>query len=75
MKLTGSKYDITLTYCTSLRICFDNHFYAEARPKSLEKAILEAHADMDFYGFVEADIIDSETGEVLAMIKKDGIDE
>ena len=70
MKLEASSYNTEICYCTKSYKYYDTHFSTPGRPRSLEEAILEAHRDMEFYGFSEADVVDSETGEILAMIRK-----
>ena len=64
-------FNVEIYYCTKMVLCYDQHFYTNAQPMNLGKAIETAKADMRVYGYVSADIIDSETGEILAIIKAD----
>ena len=63
--------NVEIYYCTKITVCYDHHLYTNARPENLRKAIETAKADMRAYGYISAEIIDSETGEILAIIKAD----
>ena len=64
-------FNVEIYYGAKITMCYDQHFYTNAQPMNLGKAIETAKADMRAYGYVSVDIIDSETGEILAIIKAD----
>ena len=61
--------NVEIYYCAKITVCYDQSFYTNAQPMNLGKAIDMAKKDMKVYGYVSADIIDSETGEILAIVQ------
>ena len=38
--------NVEIYYCTKITVCYDQHFYTNARPENLGKAIETAKADI-----------------------------
>lgn len=62
---------ITYDYTTRMTITLDNEFRIEYGAGSLDNGVNKARWAMGEYGFTYADIIDSDTGEVLATLEND----
>lgn len=63
--------NISICYTTKVIISYDSRFNTSAISMSLEKAIAIANAEMRSYGFTNADIIDAETDEILAILENE----
>ena len=62
---------LQLTYCTKMDICFDNTYTISQKIGTLENMIKLAEYGLTAHNFHSADIIDSETGEIIAILSKD----
>lgn len=62
---------ITYEYSTYMTIILDDEFRIEYNYGSLDNAVNKARWAMGEYGFTHADIIDSESGEVLVIMEND----
>ena len=62
---------LQLTYCTKMDICFDNTYTISQKIGTLENMIKLAEYGLTTHNFHNADIIDSETGEIIATLSKD----
>lgn len=60
---------VAICYSTKIIISYDSRLETPAVTMTLEKAIAIATTEMTTYGFLIADIIDANTGEVLAIIE------
>lgn len=58
---------IQYTYTTRMTIAFDHQFNVEMTG-SLDSAITQIEWAMNEYGFTHADVIDTETGEILMIV-------
>ena len=52
-------------------LTYDSSFETPAVDMTLKKAIEIANAEMNTYGFLIADIMDAETGEILAILNNE----
>lgn len=66
---------IEITYTTKMVISYDGRFDTPAMSVSLENAIAIATMEIKTHNFTMADIIDADTGEVLAIITNDDEDD
>ena len=62
---------LQLTYCTKMDICFDGTYTISRKTGTLENMIKLAEYGLTAHNFHSADIIDSETGEIIATLSKD----
>ena len=62
---------LQLTYCTTMDIYFDGTYTISRKIGTLENMIKLAEYGLITHNFHSADIIDSETGEIIATLSKD----
>ena len=62
---------VAICYSTKIIITYDSRFNTPAVVMSLDKAIAIATTEMKTYGFLIADIIDADTGEVLTILENE----
>ena len=61
---------LQLNYRTKMDICFDKTYTISERIGTLENMIKLAEYALTAHNFYNADIIDSETGEIIATLSK-----
>ena len=69
MNIRDLMFDIEICYTTNMFISFDNTYEIHPKVRRLDAAIGLAHSALKLHNFSVADIIDANTGEVLAIIK------
>lgn len=65
------KTTVEITFGTKMTICFDGYYYSPTRYRQLGEAIQIAEERLEPHDFCRADIIDANTGEVLATIYRE----
>lgn len=65
------KFKTTFTYSTKMILSFDQTYETCKMSVSLGDAVAFAEISMKIHNFSVCDIIDANTGEVLAIVKKE----